>query len=151
MRNGTSKTKTTALHSPLDRDPSPVVVPAPRKGLPFDLGWRPTLPTQNLLAFALARPFHARLERPDGTSLRVRIAACVTSGSRSFDLKGNGKTPRYAVLIEPRRRNDDLPPAGRYDIVSDCGWIGRLGAVPVRHVPKPLVKQLRARGYFHVV
>lgn len=138
------------VRSIVDRDPSPVVVPVGNRALPFDGGWRPAMPTQNFLAFALARPFRTHIERPDGTRLRVRIAA-VTSGKRSFDIKGDGKNPRFAVLIEPRRRNDDLPPEGRYDLISDCAWIGRLKAVPLRHTPKPLRQRLRARGYFHVV
>ncbi|MCM0020459.1 MAG: hypothetical protein NBV67_10735, partial [Tagaea sp.] len=139
-----------AKRSPLDRDPTPVVVPAPKSGLPFERGWRPASATQNFLAFALARPFRTHIRRPDGSLLRVRIAA-VTSGKRSFDIQGDGKTPRFAVLIEPRRRGDDLPPEGRYDLVSDCAWLGRLKNVPLRHVPKTLRERVRARGYFHVL
>lgn len=135
----------------LDRDPAPVIVPAPKSGLPFDRGWRPAKAHQNLLAFALARPFRARLEGRNGSSLPVRIAALVSTGRRSFDIDGDGKRPRYAVLIEPRRRADDLPAEGSYDIVSDCGWLGRLRDVPLRHVPAKLRENLRARAYFHVI
>lgn len=45
----------------------------------------------------------------------------------------------------------DTPPEGRYDLVSDCAWIGRLSGVPLRHVPAGLRDRLRARAYFHVV
>lgn len=139
------------LRSPLDRDPAPVVVNAPKAGLPFDRGWRPVKPQQNFLAFALARPFGARLEAPDGRSMPVRIAGCVSSGRRSFDIHGDGKRPRYAVLIEPRRRGMDMPPEGTYALVSECGWLGRLDAVPLRHMPGRLRARLGARAYFHVV
>lgn len=140
-----------AFPSPIDRDPAPVIVPAPKTGLPFDRGWRPAKAQQNLLAFALARPYAARIERPDGRPLPVRIAALVSSGPRSFDIDGDGKRPRYAVLIETRRRADELPAEGSYDIVSDCFWLGRLRGVPLRHVPAKLRGSLRARAYFHVV
>lgn len=148
----TKKPRTaTANGSLLDRDPSPVVVNAPKAGLPFDRGWRPAKAAQNFLAFALARPFRARLEGPDGRTTQVRIAACVNSGKHSFDIAGDGKRPRYAVLIETKRRNADVPQEGTYDLVSECGWLGRLRGVPLRHVPAPLRDNLRSRFYFHVV
>lgn len=139
------------VRSPVDRNPIPVVVPAPRGGLPFDRGWRPALPAQNFLAFALARPFRARLLGADGRSVPVRIAGCVSAGKRSFDIAGDGKAPRYAVLVEARRRSDELPAEGSYELVSDCGWLGRLSGVPLRHVPSNLRDRLRARAYFHVI
>jgi hypothetical protein len=143
--------KRAAAKFPADRDPAPVVVNALKAGLPFDRGWRPASPTHNFLAFALARPHRARLEGPGGFSTPVRIAACVNTGRRSFDIAGDGKRPRYAVLIETKRRNAGVPPPGRYDLVSECGWIGRLRDVPLRHVPAKLRETLGSRFYFHVI
>jgi hypothetical protein len=143
--------KSPAKGSPVDRDPAPVIVNAPKAGLPFDRGWRPVRPAQNFLAFALARPYRARLEGPGGVATQVRIAACVSAGPRSFDVAGDGKRPRYAVLIETKRRNADAPPPGDYDLVSECGWIGRLEGVPLRHVPARLRGGLGSRYYFHVI
>lgn len=151
MPKKTPTERSAAFASILDRDPSPVVVNSPKAGLPFDRGWRPARAAQNFLAFALARPFRARLESADGSSTPVRIAACVNSGRRSFELAGDGKRPRYAVLIETKRRNADIPKEGNYDLVSDCGWIGRLSGVPLRHVPASLRDNLKSRFYFHVI
>lgn len=134
-----------------DRSTMPIVVPAPTAALPFDRGWRPVSGAQNFLAFALARPFRARLESPDGGMTPIRIAACVYIGRRSLDLAGDGKRPRYAVLLEPRRRGAPIPPAGQYNLVSDCVWLGRLAAVPIRQVPPKLHDRFGARAYFHVL
>jgi hypothetical protein len=137
----------------LDRKPialAPPVVMAPDAKLPGGQAWRPLHPAQNFLGFVVARAFPAKLAGPGAASIRIRIKHCVAYGPRSFDLKPDGKGPRYAVVIEPKR-GADLPPEGRYDLVSECGYIGRLADVRLRHVPDDLRASIGGPLYFHVL
>ncbi|MCA0450571.1 MAG: hypothetical protein LCH62_12510 [Proteobacteria bacterium] len=129
--------------------PPPVVV-MPDAKLPGGHAWRPLHPAQNFLGFVAARSFPATLAGPGAATIRIRIKHCVAYGARSFHLKPDGKGPRYAVVLEPKR-GADLPPEGLYDLVSECGYIGRLADVRLRHVPNDLRTSIGGPLYFNVL
>lgn len=147
---GKSGSKKRAAHGdkPLALAP-PVVVVADGK-LPGGQAWRPLRPAQNFLGFVAARGFPATLAGPGAAPIRIRIKHCVAFGARSFHLKPDGKGPRYAVVLEPKRRAG-LPPEGLYDLVSECGYIGRLADVRLRHVPADLRASIGGPLYFNVL
>jgi hypothetical protein len=147
---GKSGSKKRATHDDKPLALAPPVVVAPDAKLPGGHAWRPLHPTQNFLGFVAARSFPATLAGPGAASIRIRIKHCVAYGARSFHLKPDGKGPRYAVVLEPRR-GADLPPEGLYDLVSECGYLGRLADVRLRHVPDALRASIGGPLYFNVL
>ncbi len=147
---GKSVSKKRAAHDGKPHALAPPVVMAPDAKLPGGQAWRPSHPAQNFLGFVAARGFPATLAGPGAATIRIRIKHCVAYRARSFHLKPDGKGPRYAVVLEPKR-GADLPPEGLYDLVSECGYIGRLADVRLRHVPEALRASIGGPLYFNVL
>ncbi len=146
--SGTQKHAATAGTPPALAAP---VIVVPKFKLPGGQAWRPVNPAQNLLGFVAARRFSAILAGPDvAPPIRVRIKHCVTYGARSFGLKPDGRGPRYAVVLEPKR-GDGLPPEGVYDLVSTCTYLGLLAEIRLRHVPRTLRAAIGGNLYFNVL
>jgi hypothetical protein len=147
---GKSGSKKRAAHDGKPIALAPPVVVAPDAKLPGGQAWRPSHPAQNFLGFVAARGFRATLTGPRAAAIRIRIKHCVAYGARSFHLKPDGKGPRYAVVLEPRR-GADLPPEGLYDLVSECVYLGRLADIRLRHVPDDLRASIGGPLYFNVL